>query len=122
MNEVQEQVKNDQIDDRVIFLGVRNDVPKLLNAMDIFVLPSRYEGLPVALVEVQANGLPTYVSTAVTTEMKVSSNMHFISIDNDYCHCGITYRGPGFDVNYAASFVLQVKRDPMSVPVHRIVV
>ena len=46
----------------------------------------------------------------------------FISIDNDYCHCGITYRGPGFDVNYAASFVLQVKRDPMSVPVHRIVV
>lgn len=45
-----------------------------------------------------------------------------ISIDNDYCHCGITYRGPGFDVNYAASFVLQVKRDPMSVPVHRIVV
>ena len=83
MNNVQEQVKNDQIDDRVIFLGVRNDVPKLLNAMDVFVLPSRYEGLPVALVEVQANGLPTYVSTAVTTEMKVSSNMHFISIDND---------------------------------------
>lgn len=60
-----------EIIDSVRFLGVRTDVPELLSAMDVFLLPSKYEGLPVVLFEVQANGLPIVTSTAVTDEARL---------------------------------------------------
>jgi glycosyltransferase involved in cell wall biosynthesis len=56
---------------RAIFSGLRSDVPRLLRAMDVFVFPSLYEGLPLALVEAQAAGLPCVVSTEVTREVDV---------------------------------------------------
>ncbi len=52
----------------VKFLGVRNDTYKLYQAMDVFILPSRYEGLPVVGVEAQASGLPCLFSDAMTRE------------------------------------------------------
>lgn len=57
------------IHDKVLFLGVRDDVPRLLNAMDVFVMPSLYEGLPVTVVEAQANGLPVIASSTITDEV-----------------------------------------------------
>lgn len=65
---------------KVKFLGVRNDVPDLMNAMDIFLLPSRFEGLPVTLVEAQTNGLYCYVSDSVTKEIKVSDIIEYYSL------------------------------------------
>ena len=56
------------ISDCVIFTGVRGDVPDLMRAMDCFVFPSLYEGLPVTLVEAQAAGLPCLVSDGVPVE------------------------------------------------------
>jgi glycosyltransferase involved in cell wall biosynthesis len=56
---------------RAIFSGLRSDVPRLLRAMDVFVFPSLYEGLPLAVVEAQAAGLPCVVSTEVTREVDV---------------------------------------------------
>ena len=56
------------IGDSVIFTGVRRDVPDLMQAMDGFVFPSLYEGLPVTLIEAQAAGLPCIVSDGVPAE------------------------------------------------------
>lgn len=52
----------------VIFTGVRSDVERLVQAMDVFVLPSLYEGLPVTMVEAQAAGLPCIISDKVPSE------------------------------------------------------
>ena len=64
------------LSDKVIFLGVRNDVADLYNAMDVFVLPSLYEGLPVVGVEVQANGLPFICSANITDEIVISEKIY----------------------------------------------
>ena len=55
----------------VIFTGVRADVNELMQAMDVFVLPSLYEGLPVTMVEAQAAGLPCVISDKVPTECAI---------------------------------------------------
>lgn len=52
----------------VIFTGVRSDVERLVQAMDVFVLPSLYEGLPVTMVEAQTAGLPCIISDKVPPE------------------------------------------------------
>lgn len=62
-------------------LGVRTDVQELLNAMDVFVFPSRYEGLPFALVETQCNGLPCLCADTVTKYLKVGENLEFLSLE-----------------------------------------
>ena len=56
--------------DRVIFTGVRGDVPDLMQAMDCFVFPSLYEGIPVTLIEAQAAGLPCVVSDGIPVEAR----------------------------------------------------
>lgn len=59
------------ISDAIIFLGLRDDVHLLYNAMDVFCFPSRYEGLGLVIVEAQANGLPVVTSRAVPEEAVV---------------------------------------------------
>ena len=56
------------ISGRVRFLGVRSDVADLMQAMDVFVFPSLYEGLPVTMVEAQAAGLPCLISDCIPQE------------------------------------------------------
>lgn len=70
-----------ELDRDVLFLGTRSDVPELLNAFNVFVLPSRYEGLPVTLVEVQANGLKCYTSEVVTDEINYWGNITYLSLN-----------------------------------------
>ena len=78
---VKAQVEELGLSDSVMFMGVRNDVPDLTNAMDVFALPSRFEGLPVTLVEIQANGLPAVISDNVTKEMAISKDFAFIPLN-----------------------------------------
>jgi glycosyltransferase EpsF len=66
--------------DCVKFLGVRTDVDKLYQAMDVFVLPSHYEGLPVVGVEAQASGLPCVFSDAMTAETKMTETTQMFSL------------------------------------------
>ena len=70
------------IEDHVIFAGVRSDIPELLSAMDLFVFPSLYEGLPVTLIEAQANGLSIIASDSISDEVKITDLIEFISLDD----------------------------------------
>lgn len=69
------------VDQSIIFAGIRKDIPELLQAMDVFVFPSLYEGLPVTVVEAQATGLPCLISNTVTTEVKVLETTKFLPIN-----------------------------------------
>lgn len=69
-SQIEEKVKILGIQDKVIFTGVRADVADLLQAMDVFVFPSNFEGLPVAMIEAQASGLPCLISDKVSIECK----------------------------------------------------
>lgn len=68
MPKIQAKAQSLGIADHVRFLGVRSDVADLMQAMDVFVFPSLYEGLPVTMVEAQASGLPCLISDKVPRE------------------------------------------------------
>ncbi|MBC9785834.1 glycosyltransferase family 1 protein [Heliobacterium chlorum] len=67
--------------DKVIFTGSRSDIPELLQAMDLFVFPSRFEGLGLAVVEAQAAGLPCIVANTIPTEAYVTDQIEEVAID-----------------------------------------
>lgn len=67
--------------DHVRFLGIRGDVSRLMQAMDLFVFPSLFEGLPVVLVEAQAAGLKCVVSETITRETDVTARVDFVSLN-----------------------------------------
>jgi glycosyltransferase involved in cell wall biosynthesis len=67
--QLQAKAKALGIFDRVVFAGQRSDVPRLMRQMDVFVLPSRFEGLPVSGLEAQAAGLPLVISDTITSEL-----------------------------------------------------
>lgn len=81
--EVKERACEMGLEGFVRFLGVRKDVPELLAAMDLFLLPSIFEGLPVTLIETQASGLPALVSDRVTREMDMAGLIRFLPLDED---------------------------------------
>lgn len=66
----------------VRFLGARQDVPQLLQAMDCFLFPSLHEGLPVTLVEAQAAGLPVLASAAITREVCITPLVQLHSLSD----------------------------------------
>lgn len=68
MPKIQAKAQELGIAEHVRFLGVRSDVADLMQAMDVFVFPSLYEGLPVTMVEAQASGLPCIISDKVPPE------------------------------------------------------
>lgn len=71
------------IDEHVTFLGVRTDVNELLQAMDILLMPSFYEGLPVSLVEAQVSGVMTYATNIISKDVALADNIKFLSLSND---------------------------------------
>lgn len=75
MPKIQAKAQELGIAERVRFLGVRSDVADLMQAMDVFVFPSLYEGLPVTMVEAQASGLPCLISDKVPSECIITDGL-----------------------------------------------
>lgn len=67
--------------DSVLFLGLRDDIAQLLSVFDLFLLPSLYEGLPFVALEAQASSLPILATNTVSEEMKITDLVHFMSLD-----------------------------------------
>ena len=80
--DIENEIKIEKLENNVTILGERNDVENLMQAMDVFLLPSLFEGLPIVGIEAQAIGLPCYFSNNITKEVRVLDNSKFINIDS----------------------------------------
>ena len=80
-NEIKNAVNNKKLSN-VILIGEVNNVRSYLFAMDYFVMPSLFEGLPFSLIEAQAAGLPCLVSNNVDEKVNLTRNIKFLSIDS----------------------------------------
>ena len=79
--QVKEKVEQLGLTDAVIFAGRRSDVAGIYSAMDLFILPSCWEGLPLVVVEAQVNGLPVLLSDVVTKAAKCTDRVFYKSLD-----------------------------------------
>ena len=77
---IEDKVKKLNLEQGVKFLGVREDIPEIMQAMDLFLFPSQFEGLAVVMVEAQAAGLKVITSTGVTKESDITNNVEFIDL------------------------------------------
>ena len=81
MTKTKEQVHRLGLDNKVIFTGVRTDVNRLLQAFNVFILPSLHEGFPVVMVEAQAAGLKCIISDTVPSECDITGNVESLSLN-----------------------------------------
>lgn len=75
-------IEEKNLKEKVIMLGRRSDVPNLLQAADLFLMPSHYEGLPVTIVEAQASGLPALLSSVITKQVQITDLVEYLSFDD----------------------------------------
>lgn len=80
--QIEAQIAQYHLQEAVILAGVRADTWNYYQAMDVFVMPSHYEGLPVSMVEAQTAGLPCCVSTNVPAETAITDLVRFIPLEN----------------------------------------
>ncbi len=80
--EIEKKVHDLGIADKVIFTGVKSDVNDLMQAMDVFLFPSLYEGLPVTMVEAQSSGLKCIISDKVPTECILTDNVDSMKLED----------------------------------------
>lgn len=81
--EIEEKIKRLNLTDKVKLLGVRHDIHLVLQAFDVFVFPSLYEGLPVSLIEAQGTGLNCVISDVITNEVDLGVDLiEYCSLKN----------------------------------------
>lgn len=85
-DEIHKKVKVVGIEEKVLFVGNVNDVHNYYQIMDCFVLPSRFEGLPIVGIEAQASSLHCYVSSNITEEMNITSLVKNIDLNKSAQH------------------------------------
>lgn len=80
IGEIKQKARDMGLEKYISFLGYREDVPDILQGMDVLLMPSLYEGFPVTAVEAQASGLPCILSDTITQEAKISDNVKYLSL------------------------------------------
>ncbi|MBR3377769.1 glycosyltransferase family 1 protein [Candidatus Saccharibacteria bacterium] len=93
---IMQKALEEGVDDKIIFAGNRLNVEDYYSAMDIFILPSLFEGFPVACVEAQANGLKSFFSSNISKEVKITNLASFID---------------GFDAEIWSKKILSIDRN-----------
>lgn len=78
--EMEKKVEYLGIKNNVKFLGLRNDIPNLMQVLDVFVMPSHFEGLPLVGIESQSAGLKCFMSEGITRETDVTGNVEFLPL------------------------------------------
>lgn len=82
--QIKEKIRELNLQDKVIFLGTRNDVNKLMSAFDVLFMPSLFEGLSVVLIESQYCNLPCVASRdCMAKEIKISNSIDFVDINGN---------------------------------------
>jgi len=76
-----EKVNRLQLQDAVIFAGRQTDVERIYQALDVFVMPSLWEGLPLVLLEAQAAGLPVLASDRITKDVQCAPNFQYLPLE-----------------------------------------
>ncbi|MBR3358761.1 MAG: glycosyltransferase family 1 protein [Solobacterium sp.] len=79
--EIEEKADSYSLKDKVMFLGVRENISELLQSMDVFVFPSLYEGFGIAALEAQTSGLPVLCSDKVSSDCYVTDLVHPLPLD-----------------------------------------
>lgn len=120
VGELEEEIKNlvhqKKLDNCVKFLGKRNDCNELYQAMDVFVLPSNYEGLGIVGIEAQSVGIPCLFSENVPEETKISPNVKYISLEESTDKWAkeaieLSKLGIARDNSYAADHGYDIKKE-----------
>lgn len=78
---VEQRVIQKGLSSKVIFAGMQKNVADYLSAFDLFLFPSKWEGMPLSVIEALSSGLRCLVSDRVTEEVNVTENVSFLSID-----------------------------------------
>lgn len=86
--QIRAQVEHLGLTEKVIFAGVCSNVPQLLSAMDVFVFPSLYEGMPNTVIEAQATGLPCVIADTITREANITGLVEYLPLENPAAWAG----------------------------------
>ena len=127
MEEVQKESARLGLTKSVIFLGNRNDVYRIMMAMDVFCLPSLYEGFPIVSVEAQASGLPSLLSKNISPEVCITDLVKLLPIEGGiepWCDAIMDIdknkkersqyvqriKDAGYDINHSSSMLEELYR------------
>lgn len=124
---IEEKINRLNLNENVKLLGNREDIAELLICSDVFVFPSKWEGLPVSVIEAQASGISCYISKNITKEVAITDRVKFISIDDgcidwvseiiksDCAHKDTTNQllEAGYDINSSCEILENLYKDMM---------
>ena len=124
LDKVQKLAKENNLDKNILFIGNVNNVNDYMQAMDVFVMPSRFEGLPIVGVEAQAVGLPCVFSDKISGETAITDHVVFLPIEDNSIEKWIDaikkarefprentskiMKAKGFDINQTAKELISI--------------
>ena len=117
-DELKGYAKEKKLEDHIIFTGAADNPQDYYNIMDVFVLPSLFEGLPITGIEAQASGLPCVFSDTITQEVQLTDNCKFVSLNDSvktWADLIMKYKNYNIDRNNAWEIITNSNYDVSSI-------